>query len=559
MNNFWIAEYFGRNSSGGLRRRVLTASVVVTILIVALIALLTSVLRSNFLKQVELGLDMQSQLMAVQAREGLNLADFVAKQARAEWLESGRLRPHAVQTLGFPSDQGVIAQIAVIDANGYLSASSLDSQPAKMFLGDRVHFIALKDAVNDQIHISTPVVGRVSGIETVQLTRPIFTADRVFAGVVVVSLDTKLFLAPEIKFLARTGTFLAFVGEDNIVRFSSIANLNDFDEKSVLEFLIGIESLTKSDEASPGAYFKHVNPIADYPLRLISAKFKHASRSNLQQLWVAAAMVSLLFTVLVAAYTRNILGLIQSKRHLFMQLSAVNLKNLSANQMKSRFVSGISHELRTPLNGILGFAELAQLSGTMEESRRYSKVIFDSAQRLSQLVNTLLDLAKIEAGQMALTLTETKVFDFFDSIVASHRDAADRKGLVLSLNIPESAPLAFLVDRIKLMQVIDHLVANALKFTHAGVVFIDVERRLDFWVIKVIDTGIGMTQEQLHQAFERFGIMQRYDSTAIDNQGAGLGLSLCRELLEVMGGAIDIESELGSGTTATVTLKDASE
>jgi signal transduction histidine kinase len=109
------------------------------------------------------------------------------------------------------------------------------------------------------------------------------------------------------------------------------------------------------------------------------------------------------------------------------------------------------------------------------------------------------------------------------------------------------------------MQVINNLVGNSVKFTESGVIFLGVEKSENSWIIKVIDTGIGMTQEKTRLAFERFGSMQLYDSVVVPNQGAGLGLALCKDLLDLMEGTIDIQSEPNSGTTVTVTFKESND
>jgi signal transduction histidine kinase len=539
-----------------LFKKILLAAITTTTALLTLTIFLAEMARTNALDSIGQALDVQNQLILSSARESLNLTDYVAKQARAEWLASGRLRPHAAQIEGMPSYQDSIVQIAVIDANGYLAASSLNSAASKLYLGDRGHFIALKDALEDKIYISSPVIGRVSGKETVQFVRPIFSLDKKFFGVVVVSLDTQIFLAPEIKALMNAGTFVEFLGEDNVKRFGSmpdtapLATLN-----TPLEPSLGILS-GKIGKMVSENYFSRATVISKFSLKLVLGKSPEEMGLRLRNIYLYAAIACVAIALAAFLFTTSILRLVRTKQILLRRLEVSNLKANSANEMKSKFVSGISHELRTPLNGILGFSELAKLSESTEESRRYNEVIFESAQRLHQLVSRLLDLAKIEAGQIRLTTTVVNTADFFESIVGLYRDDAEKKSLVLSLTVNPAVPLAMLVDRIMVMQVIDNLISNSVKFTETGVIFLDVEKVEKSWVVKVIDTGIGMTQEQIQHAFERFGAMQLYDSTVVPNQGAGLGLAICKELLDLMEGTIDIQSDLGVGTTATVTFKE---
>jgi signal transduction histidine kinase len=547
---------FGAQLYGRLSKIILLAATASTTVLLIFIIFLAETTRTNALVSIGQALDVQNQLILSNAREGLNLTDYVAKQARAEWLESGRLRPHAAQIEGMPNYQGAIVQIAVIDSNGYLAASSLNSLASKVYLGDRGHFIALKDALEDKIYISKPVIGRVSGKETVQFVRPIFSLDKKFAGVVVVSLDTKIFLALEIKALMNAGTFVELLGEDNVTRFGSMpdtashATLNTPVEPSSAILSGKIKKMVSDNN------FLRTTVISDFPLKLVVGKSSEKSGVRVRNIYLYAAIACVVIMLAAFLFTTNIIRLISTKQILLRRLELSNVKANSANEMKSKFVSGISHELRTPLNGILGFSELAKLSGSVEESRQYNEVIFESAQRLHQLVNTLLDLAKIEAGQIRLTTTVVNTADFFESIVGLYRDDAEKKSLVLNLTVNPAVPPTMLIDRIMVMQVIDNLIGNAVKFTETGVIFLDVEKVKKSWFVKIIDTGIGMTQEQIHHAFERFGAMQLYDSTVIANQGAGLGLALCKELLDLMEGTIDIQSDVGVGTTVTVTFKE---
>jgi two-component system sensor histidine kinase BarA len=547
---------FGVQLFDRLLKRILAAAIVITCMLLILVVFLAAVAGNNKIDAVERALITESQLIASNSQEAFNLADYVAKQARSEWLETGKLRPHASQIEGMPNFRGVIAQIAIIDAAGYLSASSLTSAPSRMYLGDRAHFIALKDASVDKFYIGKPVVGRVSGKETVQFVRPIFSTDQKFSGVVVVSMDSSIFLAPEIEALTSVGTTVALLGEDNVKRFGSKPGTEPSSPESTFRTFTPSFISGAFGKLLPEHYFSRTSAISGFRLKLIVRKAPEEVVSQLLIIYFSTFLTCLAIIFAAFLFTSSIFRLIRSKQLLLLRLEASNLKANSANEMKSKFVSGISHELRTPLNGILGFSELAKLSGSFEESKRYNEVIFESAQRLHQLVNMLLDLAKIEAGQMQLTTTVVRTADFFESVVGLHRDAAEKKGLVLSLTVSQSAPLTMLVDRIKLMQVIDNLVGNAVKFTESGVIFLDVEKLDKSWVVKVVDTGIGMTQEKILHAFERFGSMQLYDLAVVPNQGAGLGLSLCKELLDLMAGAINIQSELNVGTTLTVTFKD---
>jgi len=237
-----------------------------------------------------------------------------------------------------------------------------------------------------------------------------------------------------------------------------------------------------------------------------------------------------------------------------LELEESNVKANSANAMKSKFVAGISHELRTPLNGILGFAELVEMSGSLDEAKKYGKVIRGSADHLHQLVNALLDLAKIEAGQMSLVYTESKTWELFDSVVSLHRYEAEKKGLLLSLNIAQEAPKLITTDRIKLMQVMNNLINNAVKFTENGAIFVNVNAGPTHWEISVVDTGVGISPQQMSGIFDRFNNIKLENINTSEKQGAGLGMALCKELIELMNGTIKLQSEVNVGTSVKIEL-----
>jgi len=222
--------------------------------------------------------------------------------------------------------------------------------------------------------------------------------------------------------------------------------------------------------------------------------------------------------------------------------------------MKSRFLASVSHELRTPLNGILGFSELVAMSTDAAQAANYGQLIHRSARHLHELVNTMLDLAKIEAGRMEVSRTLCDPRDICEAVAGMHRLAAEKKGLAFRIDYAPDLPTEIHTDRIKLMQILNNLLHNAVKFTLEGGVSLEVGLQDDVWLFRVVDSGVGMTPEQVAGLFDRFRHSEFHMAAVAREQGSGLGMALCKELVELLGGRIAVRSAPSEGTTVEVFL-----
>ena len=227
-----------------------------------------------------------------------------------------------------------------------------------------------------------------------------------------------------------------------------------------------------------------------------------------------------------------------------------------ASDLKSRFLSNISHELRTPLNSVLALARLLadQVDGTLtSEQMKQVGLIRKSAENLLEIVNDLLDLAKVEAGRMEVTPSTFSIEDVFAVLRGTLKPLQMQSAVTLSFAVQEK--LADLhTDEAKLTQILRNLVSNALKYTEKGSIsvsaFRDEERSL--LTIEVQDTGIGIAPEHQEIIFEEFAQVQ--NRLQLRQKGTGLGLPLSRQLARMLGGDITVQSELGRGATFTLTL-----
>jgi signal transduction histidine kinase len=240
---------------------------------------------------------------------------------------------------------------------------------------------------------------------------------------------------------------------------------------------------------------------------------------------------------------------------LFREIEAKGKQLEIASQHKSEFLANMSHELRTPLNAVIGFSEvlLEKFFGELNEKQNeYVDDILSSGRHLLSLINDILDLSKIEAGRMELEVTTFYLPDAIDNALLLIRERASRHGIKLDRVIDDRLG-DFTGDERKFKQILVNLLTNAVKFTPEGGQ-VKVEARLgdSAVIISVIDTGIGIAKEDQEPIFEEF--RQAGGNYAHKREGTGLGLTLTRRFVEMHGGRIWVESEVGKGSTFTFTL-----
>ncbi len=224
----------------------------------------------------------------------------------------------------------------------------------------------------------------------------------------------------------------------------------------------------------------------------------------------------------------------------------------AASTAKSQFLATMSHELRTPMNGVLGMTELLWNTDLTHRQRRFVDTTYRSGQTLLTIINDILDFSKIEAGKMELDRTPFDLRQTLEDTTELLADRAHAKGLELACLIPENVPTQVIGDSLRLQQVLTNLLSNAVKFTEYGDVIMAVERlesERDQVLLRfsVRDTGIGIHAEALPHIFSSFS--QADGSTTRKYGGTGLGLAISKQLVEMMGGKIDVDSTPGRGST----------
>ena len=228
-----------------------------------------------------------------------------------------------------------------------------------------------------------------------------------------------------------------------------------------------------------------------------------------------------------------------------------------ANRLKSAFLANMSHELRTPLNGILGFSELMRESTSLEETHEMTQFIYESGLRLLRTLKMILDISRMEAGSFQPEYKKLDILTLLKEVVEHFSEEASKKDLQLKITQPQQQ-LFLDADEKFLQDTIENMVDNAIKFTEDGSVSLSAKKELvdglKYVVIEVSDTGIGISKESQNKIFEEF--RQESEGYGRTFEGTGLGLSLAKKYVELMGGFIRLKSKVGLGSTFSIFIPE---
>lgn len=236
------------------------------------------------------------------------------------------------------------------------------------------------------------------------------------------------------------------------------------------------------------------------------------------------------------------------------QLNSLKLKAEQSEKHEQQFLANMSHEIRTPMNAILGMTQLLLDTNLDQRQHKYLNAINNSSKNLLVIINDILDLSKLEAGKMEVEKIPFKIKDVIQNIQDTSKFKAQEKGLTFEINISPDLPEVVKGDPTRLNQILTNLISNAIKFTDKGrvIVIADMPANSEFIRFRVIDTGIGISQDQLHLLFSNF--KQIDSSTFRKYGGTGLGLSISKTLIELQGGRVHVNSSIGKGSEFSVEI-----
>jgi len=245
---------------------------------------------------------------------------------------------------------------------------------------------------------------------------------------------------------------------------------------------------------------------------------------------------------------------ITDRKKLITQLIVARDKAEESDRLKTSFLQNISHEIRTPMNGIIGFIELLKDPDiTGEEQSIYFNIIEKSSQRMLNTINDIIDISKIEAGVVSVKNSIVSVQQIVSDIVCFFRPEVEKKGLKIILNLDQSAEsLTIISDLEKLYAILTNLIKNAVKYSIKGNITVGAVKKEKYVEFFVEDNGIGIPKEKINKIFERF--IQAESESMRSHEGAGLGLSIVKAYINLLGGVIHVDSEPGVGSKFTFVI-----
>jgi signal transduction histidine kinase len=480
--------------------------------------------------------------------------------------------------------------VSLVDASGKLISTTVKPGIAGFDMSDLEYFKVHLALLNPEMYISQPVVGRVSGRVMIQVSRRVDDANGHFLGILVFALapDDLTSLHRSVD-LGPRGV-IALVGEDGLlrVRFGKTPEGTTPVMGGPWPVMLNAdatEGVVRSDAVDGVSRIYSLRRLPTYPL-IVAAGLSlddelAESRTHLTLevgIGVAASVLLIALNMLLVReirrrnqreleLAREQAALETARAELLAEqgkLASVNRELVlsteraeAANLAKSQFLAQMSHELRTPLHAVIGFSELISHNVAPMPSAGliagYAEDIMKSGRHLLALINSILDLSKVESGNASLAEDDVRLEEVIKDSLMTIRQQAIEAGVAVDTSLPPDLPVVR-GDSTKLRQIFINLLSNAVKFTsRGGSVTVSGRRQPDggFAVI-VADTGIGMDERELGVAMEPFGQVQ--NSLARSYEGTGLGLPLARRMTELHGGRLTLRSVKGVGTTVEVSL-----
>jgi two-component system, sensor histidine kinase len=481
--------------------------------------------------------------------------------------------PHAHQALKDAIGNLTLADVATFVASNGDNINFTRSYPVTgINLVDRDYFKHHLEVADDNEFISSPVRNKGNGKWTFYISRRISDSSGQFLGVVIVGISVERiaqFHEKVVNHLGKNASISLF--RDDLKLLSRWPFISEMQGKTnqtgsayqILKNQGRTEGtiLTRSARFSSGKPEERMGtlrPVRRYPLYVLTVitgdMYLSAWYRALYVLTGVTAVSSLLILLGTFVLSRNI----RKREADLAERQRLQLEAEAANQAKSNFLATMSHEIRTPLNGILGMAQLMQIQELGEHERRdYARTILNSGRTLLALLNDILDNARIESGAMELRPEVVRISELMRDCIKLFEAEARAKGLELKYEWHGRSSQSFMLDPVRLRQMISNLLSNAIKFSERGSVQLkaSLETVMERQVLRVevIDTGIGISEKDQALLFRPFS--QLDSSSTRRYGGSGLGLATVRNLARLMGGDTGVESVEGQGASFWFTVK----
>jgi signal transduction histidine kinase len=573
-NHFGMPSWLWLSSSEANRTKPLVVGVCVLIVLMAwsVTALevwfnrqeaITSQIKnnSNLAKSFQ---EQINRLLATVDQATIRMADEVvqgdiSKNDYVRFANETGLVPGILTQLAWADDQGIFvgSNLAYdLKKSGPINLS--DREHIKSHLDPEIGKAAAGQFSKGGLFIGKPVLGKLSKKWTIQLSRVIERQDKKL-GVAVASLNPnyieEIFASVD---LGSEGAVSLF-GDDRVIR-ARVLGGQATEIGGVVPNNSGLqESLVQKE----GSYVRvsgvdnkeriiAYHRIGDYPLAVFVSTTTQEALVEWRGSSFAAVLLCLAFTLAVSL---SALMLLASLRHMEEQNAALKdseQKALAANKAKSEFLAAISHELRTPLTSIRGFAELLEARLEKPNQKEQAGLIRRGAEHLNSLLSEILDFAKAETGAMAITLESNNVRTLVKSCTDLFGVTAASKNLEFRVQVNPDVPEMIWCDGLRLKQILNNLLSNALKFTQNGYVALEVSVTTTHISFSVVDTGPGIPEHKHEMVFEKF--RQADERVSYEHGGTGLGLALSKALADLMSGDIELQSKVGEGSRFTLVL-----